>query len=547
MVGPPAARVLHRAGQPRLAASRQGLVDLEAGLLARRRVHQRGNVPGCGEHEAALPAQQVRTAEAAIPWADVVGLPGDDVAVHLDLSQVHLPAEDREGAGVHQGVGQRHPDEVLVQAGRHAGGVGVPEQHVERRRALAHQVVVDPVVPDQVVGPQPGEHPGQRLPVEIAQPLRLRHRNPGSALVDHGADGAGPGLVEQGHAQRQPRDPVLLAGGRQVGHRQAADDATGAQAQQVTAIASGDLLHRLQRGKDRPDVGVQIPPAVLGVRVAPGDREDLHAGVQQVLDRAAARRQVGDVELVDHGWDQQQRDLADRLGARSVVDQLEDLGTQDHRTLAHGDVAADGEAGPVDHRRDAGLGAHVLGELLQAARVAAPTGVQPDLERRRVEQRIVARRGGVDEHLHDETHPLLAAPVQVRALDEVLQRATADEVGLADPSQQRVSGPGRVGEAPVALGRLDLRATHRNPAQLPYDTRLGLDRHQRPPGQLRRQLHPRLAREQPPDRAQRRVREHHVQRRAVRGRSIACVQLPPMIGLRHARPPAHHVDRRRMT
>jgi hypothetical protein len=46
----------------------------------------------------------------------------------------------------------REVDEVGVEPGAHPRGVGVPEQDVEGRWLLAEQVVVHPVVPDQVLG-----------------------------------------------------------------------------------------------------------------------------------------------------------------------------------------------------------------------------------------------------------------------------------------------------------------------------------------------------------------------------------------------------------
>jgi len=59
---------------------------------------------------------------------------------------------------VGESVVERGPDEVAVQAGRQPDAVLVPVQDVERGRVLAEQVVVDEVVPDQVVGTQPREH-----------------------------------------------------------------------------------------------------------------------------------------------------------------------------------------------------------------------------------------------------------------------------------------------------------------------------------------------------------------------------------------------------
>ncbi len=126
---------------------------------------------GGREHEAGVAAEQVGAAVAAVPRADVVGAAGHDVGVDVHLAEVDRRAQHGQAAGLGQRVVQRHRDEVAVQAGRHAGGVGVPDQDVEGGRPLAQQVVVDPVVPDQVIGTQPGEDAGQRLAVEVALAL----------------------------------------------------------------------------------------------------------------------------------------------------------------------------------------------------------------------------------------------------------------------------------------------------------------------------------------------------------------------------------------
>src|SRR3712207_7139031 len=47
-------------------------------------------------------------------------------------------------------------------------GVGVPEEDVELRRLPALDVVVHPVVPDEVTGPQPGEDLREFAPVQVA-------------------------------------------------------------------------------------------------------------------------------------------------------------------------------------------------------------------------------------------------------------------------------------------------------------------------------------------------------------------------------------------
>ncbi len=44
-----------------------------------------------------------------------------------------------------------------MQGSGQARGVIVPEQNIEYRRLIAQQVIVHPVVPDQIVGAHPGE------------------------------------------------------------------------------------------------------------------------------------------------------------------------------------------------------------------------------------------------------------------------------------------------------------------------------------------------------------------------------------------------------
>src|SRR5260370_40296096 len=82
-----------------------------------------------------------------------------------DLRHVDGGAEHRGRAGSNERVRQSGLDESAVQGGGHAGGVRIPEQHVEGRWLAALQVVVDPVVPDQVVRPEPGEHFRQRASI----------------------------------------------------------------------------------------------------------------------------------------------------------------------------------------------------------------------------------------------------------------------------------------------------------------------------------------------------------------------------------------------
>src|SRR5580700_6991333 len=75
--------------QPLLGVLRTLLGHLVPGLLVARRIDHRGDVPAGRQREPDPPAQQLGGPVAALPGADVVGDPGDDVVVPLDRAQVH--------------------------------------------------------------------------------------------------------------------------------------------------------------------------------------------------------------------------------------------------------------------------------------------------------------------------------------------------------------------------------------------------------------------------------------------------------------------------
>ncbi len=99
----------------------------------------------------------------------------------------------------------------------------------------------------------------------------------------------------------------------------------------MNRLLLGDLGHRVARLEHRARVGVEVEVALLGARVAPGDQEHLLPGGDEVLDEAASGGDVEDVEAVDRRRHEQQRDLEHLLGARPIVDQLEDVGPQHDR------------------------------------------------------------------------------------------------------------------------------------------------------------------------------------------------------------------------
>ena len=168
VVGPPAARHRLGLGQPFAVIGRVAGREPVGRLRVGRRVDQGGDVPAGGEHEPDVAAEQLGGTVGRRPGHDMVVDACHHVAVDVDLGQIDGGTEQAGGTRLGQRVGHGDLDEVAVQPGGHPGGVGVPVQDVERRRGLSLQVVVDPVVPDQVVGPEPGEHFGEGAPVHVA-------------------------------------------------------------------------------------------------------------------------------------------------------------------------------------------------------------------------------------------------------------------------------------------------------------------------------------------------------------------------------------------
>src|SRR6266568_4651163 len=75
--------------QPLLGVFRALLGHLVPGLLVARRIDHRGDVPAGRQQEPGPATQQLSGPVAALPGADVVGDPGDDVAVLVDRGQVY--------------------------------------------------------------------------------------------------------------------------------------------------------------------------------------------------------------------------------------------------------------------------------------------------------------------------------------------------------------------------------------------------------------------------------------------------------------------------
>ena len=131
----------------------------------------------------------------------MVGDATDDVGVTGDLGQVNRAAQHAHSAGSDQRVAQPHQHHVTMQRSGHPGGVGIPEQHVERCRLAALHVVVHHVAPHQVGGPQPREHLRHITPVHVALAARNSNGRLRRAVAHRRGRETGPGLVQHGDRQ----------------------------------------------------------------------------------------------------------------------------------------------------------------------------------------------------------------------------------------------------------------------------------------------------------------------------------------------------------
>ena len=216
---PPAARDLLRAVEPALRLGVQRLVRPVVALVLRRRVDHTGDVAARAEDERDVVRQQLRAGVRRLPRHDVVFLGRVDERRHVDAAEVDLLAE--------LGGAARLADLVLqvavaqVPAEHRAGQVGVvavPVQQVERGRGLALEVALDDVGPDEVVGPQGGEHLRQLAAFE--QPALADRRLPRGQHLrgDEQAELTGLAEVEHGRQQRHAGGRLLAARGQ---HRRA--------------------------------------------------------------------------------------------------------------------------------------------------------------------------------------------------------------------------------------------------------------------------------------------------------------------------------------
>ncbi|MNM83477.1 hypothetical protein D3C81_955390 [compost metagenome] len=400
-----------------------------------------------GQHELDLAAEQVRRAVARLPRGNVVVGAGEAVDVTFDLFQVDRGAAHFQGVRAGQRVALEHFDQVAVEGGRQARGVVVPEQDVEHRRFVAEQVVVDPVVPDQVIGAHPGEHLGHVAAFQHTGLVRLALGRFERLFVDEQRDLVVHGRVEYADQQGQGID-LVLAKRCIVADQRGAGDAARAGAEYVQILAAGDRQDRIDRFLERIDVGRQAPFALGLGRVAPADDECLLVRAQAEARQAFLRAQVEHIELVDLRRHHQQRAGMHLFGDGPVLDQLQHVVAVHHRAFAGTQVLAHLEGVHVDLAGHAAVVDQVLGQVGQAVEQALATGLEEALDRCRVGQGV----GGGHCLGHQVDDELATADVlrgQVAVADPVLKLLAPGQVRLQIATIQWVLAPGRIIETTV--------------------------------------------------------------------------------------------------
>ena len=181
------------------------------------------------------------------------------------------------------------------------------------------------------------------------------------------------------------------------------------------------------------------------------------AVVDRPLDEAAPGGQVHHVVLVDPGRAAQDRRLVGGAGRRRVLEQLHQGVAEHHLALGGGQVLAQGERGGVDLAGLAAVADQVVEEVVDPLGGAAPAGVEGPLEGGRVGGQEVRGGHGVDQQLGGQLGLAPPARVQLGRGHQLPGQPGRQQVALLEPEEQRVAGPGLVGEAAVPGREWDRR------------------------------------------------------------------------------------------
>ncbi|MNN01381.1 hypothetical protein D3C81_1139980 [compost metagenome] len=168
------------------------------------------------------------------------------------------------------------------------GAVVVPEQQIKRRRLLPLEVLVDVVVPPQLVRAQQrkgiahvfGTKEARLIATTTNIALVIGHQ----LFINEHADWPGIQIVEEGRKQTHAAD-CAVAARRQYRQRSTEQRAANAEAHAVEPLFAADCPGHLQR-RDHT-LFDQVIPGLVGVflvKIAPGHHEHRMPLFQQVAD-----------------------------------------------------------------------------------------------------------------------------------------------------------------------------------------------------------------------------------------------------------------------
>ena len=146
----------------------------------------------------------------------------------------------------------------------------------------------------------------------------------------------------------------MVMGPRHCGRSYREQDSAKAITCRVDFLVGDDGADRVKRGHDaQAPVIVQRQIAVLGRRVAPGNAKHRVSLLNEITDQRIVRREVQNVVFHDPGRHDQDRFGHNRFGDGGVLDQLNQMVSENDLPRRDRHVAADNEAfGP--HREPAG-------------------------------------------------------------------------------------------------------------------------------------------------------------------------------------------------
>src|SRR6266508_1543388 len=175
-----------------------------------------------------------------------------------------------------------------------------------------------------------------------------------------------------------------------------------------------------------------------------------------VADERIARLQIEHVELVDGGWDHDERPRSYLVGERPVLDELYQLVLEDDRTWSHREIAADFERLFVGHR-DAAL-ANIVDQVLDPCRQAVATRFHGTPKRLRIGGEVIRGTQRIQDLACKESEPPAGLLVHGGTFDEIVHVAYVYQIGLFQKVVEGVFFPVLACKPPVALCRWDRRS-----------------------------------------------------------------------------------------